>query len=48
MKKKELYEAPSVETYDVVLENGPLMASGDKRGTAGQDDAVNDYGTGLL
>lgn len=29
MKKKELYEAPSVETYELALGSRPLMGSKD-------------------
>ena len=49
MNKKEQYEAPLVECYEIKLERRPLMASpGDtKRGTAGQDDTVHEY-DGLL
>ena len=46
MKKKEMYEAPSVETYEIVPER-IVMQSG-TRGTAGQNDTVNDYGDNLL
>ena len=42
MKKKELYEAPSVETYDVVLENNVLQTGSSTRGTAGQTETYND------
>ena len=48
MKKKELYEAPLVETFEVVNPTKVIMTSDAKRGTAGQDDTVNDYGDGLL
>ena len=40
MKKKELYEAPSVETYDIVPENNVLLNGSPTYGsanTAGSD-----------
>ena len=47
MKKKELYEAPSVETYDLILENNVLETGSPTRGTAGQNETYNDIqGTG--
>ena len=48
MNKKELYEAPLVEIFEVVNPTRVIMTSEPKRGTAGQDDTVNDYGSGLL
>lgn len=48
MKKKELYEAPLVEVFEVVHPTRVIMTSDTKRGTAGQDDTVNDYGDTLL
>lgn len=40
---KELYEAPVAKCYEINLEGAMLMASGDKRGTAGQNDTVYSY-----
>lgn len=39
MKKKELYEAPSVETYDLVSEG--VICDSLTKGTAGQADEIN-------
>lgn len=39
MKKKELYEAPSVETYVIVPE---VLVMQSRTGVAGQNDTVND------
>ena len=44
MKKKELYEAPSVETYDLVPESNLLQGASQKGGIQDiqGDNVVND------
>lgn len=44
MKKKELYEAPSVETYDLVPESNLLGASQDANRADKDYDNDNDLG----
>lgn len=51
MNKKEQYEAPLVECYEIKLERRPLMQSNPKAGNpgeAGSTDSINNYGDGLI
>ena len=44
MKKKELYEAPSVETYDLILENNVLETGSPTNSANNGYDNNNDLG----
>lgn len=44
MKKKELYEAPSVETYDLVPEGNLLQTPSQGTNRADKDYSDNDLG----
>ena len=45
MNKKEQYEAPLVECYEIKMEKRPLMASpGDTKNSANEGYSTNDLG----